>query len=387
MRKLQRLGVAVLAAVMGLGSIGNGNAGTVMASEAEVSETDVQAGESGADAGEEEGVLKFVDDRYNTGTVKRYYPNRTSLSIGGAGIVYVDGDEVEYPYNDPEFTLVSSDPEVASIRHRDVLIFHKVGTTTISGTYKGQTVSFVLNLVDKNTETPGTITVNTQDYYLLTKGDSRQIKYSTNNLTSKVTIKNSNKKVVSVSKSGKLKAKKAGTAVITLSADGGDGKKVSTKITVKVRKGTYLSSVCKKAIKMQDAYGKTNCTDETDKQNFEFTKKIFNILNSIGDQYASGVYTQKTTKKALLKCSFTYPLETPKNKASRTSKYSHGVSNAWDDSIRFAKFTVKGKATAEKIYKVLQKKQMWNDYYVYTKAYYDAGKNKTEVTCIQASVY
>lgn len=304
-----------------------------------------------------------------------------------AGVIYTKNGEITYPFKDPDFTLVSSDPEVASIRLKSAIVMHKPGTTTISATYEGAKASFVLNLVDKNTETPGTITVNTQDYYLLTKGDSRQIKYSTKNLTSKVVIKNSNKKVVSVSKSGKMKAKKAGKAVITLSAAGGDGKKVSTKITVEVRKGKYLSSVCKKAIKMQDAYGKTNCTDKNDKQNFEFTKKFFNILNSIGDQYASGVYTQKATKKALLKCSFTYPLETPKDKASRTSEYSHGISNAWDDSIRFAKFKVKGKATAEKIYKVLDKKQMWNDYYVYTKAWYDAGKNRTEVTCIQASVY
>lgn len=382
MKKIQRLGVAVLTAVMGLGSIGNGNVGTVVASEAEVSETDVQAGESGADAGEEEGVLKFIDDRFNQEVVKRYFTEKKTIPVGG--VMYVQDGDIIYP----SCELVSSDPEVASIRLKNTVVMHKTGTTTISGTYNGQTVSFVLNLVDKNTETPGTITVNTQDYYLLTKGASRQIKYSTKNLTSKVTIKNSNKKVVSVSKSGKMKAKKAGKAVITLSAAGGDGKKVSTKITVKVREGTYLSSVCKKAIKMQDAYGKTNCTDKTDKQNYVFTKKIFNILNSIGDQYASVEYTQKETKKALLNCSFTYPLETPKNKASRTKKanYTHGVESGKDE-IRFAKFTVKGKATAEKIYKVLQEKQMWSDYYVYTKAYYDAGKNRTEVTCIQAGTY
>lgn len=386
MKKIQRLGVAVLVAVMGLGSIGNGGVGTAVtmaASEMEaVSGTAVQAGESGADAGREEGVLKFIDDRFNQEVVKRYFTEKKTVPVGG--VMYVQDGDIIYP----SCELVSSDPEVASIRLKNTVVMHKTGTTTISGTYNGQTVSFVLNLVDKNTETPGTITVNTQDYYLLTKGDSRQIKYSTKNLTSKVTIKNSNKKVVSVSKSGKMKAKKAGKAVITLSAAGGDGKKVSTKITVEVRKGKYLASVCKKAIKMQDAYGKTNCTDRKDRQHYEFTRKYFNLLNSIGDQYASGVYTQKETRKALLNSCFTFETEKPKDKASRTKikDYTHGIEFGKGE-IKFAKFTVKGKATAENIHKVLQKKQMRNDYYVYTKAYYDAGKNRTEVICIQAGTY
>ncbi len=74
-------------------------------------------------------------------------------------------------------------------------------------------------------------------------GDSKTLK-ATTSLNGKITWKSSNKKVASVSNKGKVKAKKAGTAVITAKIK---SKKVTCKITVK--KSSGLQATAKKNAK------------------------------------------------------------------------------------------------------------------------------------------
>ena len=66
--------------------------------------------------------------------------------------------------------------------------------------------------------------------YSLTKGDSITLKYKTN-IKGKVSFSSSKKKIVSVNSKGKIKAKKAGKATITVKTK--TGKKATCKITVK----------------------------------------------------------------------------------------------------------------------------------------------------------
>lgn len=76
----------------------------------------------------------------------------------------------------------------------------------------------------------------TKKTYALTKGKTASLKVSVNPSKAKksVSFKSSNKKVATVSKKGKITAKKSGTAKITVTVKGKKGKKKTTYVKIKV---------------------------------------------------------------------------------------------------------------------------------------------------------
>lgn len=102
----------------------------------------------------------------------------------------------------------------------------------------------------------------TKKTYTLSKGKKAVLKVSVNPSKAKksVTYKSSNKKIATVSKKGKITAKKKGTAKITITVRGKNGKKKTTWIKVKVtsksgsgHKHTYKTqAVSQKKVKIVD---------------------------------------------------------------------------------------------------------------------------------------
>ena len=76
----------------------------------------------------------------------------------------------------------------------------------------------------------------TKKTYALTKGKTASLKVSVNPSKAKksVSFKSSNKKIATVSKKGKITAKKSGTAKITVTVKGKKGKKKTTYVKIKV---------------------------------------------------------------------------------------------------------------------------------------------------------
>lgn len=76
----------------------------------------------------------------------------------------------------------------------------------------------------------------TKKTYTLAKGKTASLKVSVNPSKAKksVSYKSSNKKIATVSKKGKVTAKKTGTAKITVTVKGKNGKKKTTYVKVKV---------------------------------------------------------------------------------------------------------------------------------------------------------
>lgn len=85
----------------------------------------------------------------------------------------------------------------------------------------------------------------TKKTYALTKGKTASLKVSVNPSKAKksVSFKSSNKKVATVSKKGKITAKKSGTAKITVTVKGKKGKKKTTYVKIKVtaKKSTTIA--------------------------------------------------------------------------------------------------------------------------------------------------
>lgn len=78
----------------------------------------------------------------------------------------------------------------------------------------------------------------TKQTYFLVKGKTATLKVSVNPSKAKksVSYKSSNKKIATVSKKGKIKAKKTGTAKITVTVKGKNGKKKTSYVKIKVTK-------------------------------------------------------------------------------------------------------------------------------------------------------
>ena len=113
-------------------------------------------------------------------------------------------------------------------------VYMECGNGRISD-YASDVLVSSMNVVNQNEEivvkaTPIKYIKFSQSKYNLTKGDSITLKYKTN-IKGKVSFSSSKKTVVSVNSKGKIKAKKAGKATITVKTT--SGKKATCKITVK----------------------------------------------------------------------------------------------------------------------------------------------------------
>ena len=121
----------------------------------------------------------------------------------------------------------SSKKKVAAVTQKGVVTAKKAGTAVITvKTADGKTA--VCKVTVK--KAPKKITVKPKKLSMK-KGQTVKLKYTITKKTyTIVTFKSSNKKVVSVDKNGKLKAKKAGMATITVKT--ANGKTAKCKVTV-----------------------------------------------------------------------------------------------------------------------------------------------------------
>lgn len=117
----------------------------------------------------------------------------------------------------------SSNPEVATVKDGKI-VAKSVGTTTITVKTKDGSKKKATCLV-----TVANIKLNKKKA-TLNKGETLTLKATVSGESQKVTWKSSNSKIATVTKSGKVTAKKAGTATITAKAN---GVKVTFKVTVK----------------------------------------------------------------------------------------------------------------------------------------------------------
>lgn len=129
----------------------------------------------------------------------------------------------------------SSDTKVATVTKKGKIKAKKAGTAVITVTTKrGASASLEVKVQKKKVKTQKLTLTNVKKRKLtLKKGKTFKIKTELTPLTSqeKITFKSSDKEVVKVSKNGKIKALKAGKAVITVKS----GTEV-VKVKVKVRK-------------------------------------------------------------------------------------------------------------------------------------------------------
>lgn len=121
----------------------------------------------------------------------------------------------------------SSDKSVATVSSKGKINAKKAGTVTITAAVSGVKASCTVTV--KNP----TIKLDVSSL-TLEKGKTRTLKATVKGKSKKVTWSSNNKSVATVNKSGKITAKKQGTAVITAKANG-----VSAKCTVTVKDVDY----------------------------------------------------------------------------------------------------------------------------------------------------
>lgn len=147
---------------------------------------------------------------------------------------------VKFAEGDAVAKWKSSNTRVATVNAKGKIIAKKVGTAKITVTTKSGAKAVVTVKVQKKAVTTKKITVTAKNAVIkknkmaLKKGKSVNLIVTLNPITStdKVTysLTAKDKKIISISKSGKLKAKKAGTAKFTVKAG---KKKVVITVTVK----------------------------------------------------------------------------------------------------------------------------------------------------------
>lgn len=156
----------------------------------------------------------------------------------------------------------SSKPSVASVDSTGYVTAHKAGTAVISARAQdGGSANASVEITVKKKKIR-VFALNLSAISLsMEEGTSRTLKVQvspTNATNRKVAWKSSNPSVVSVNQSGKLRAKKTGTAKITVRAKDGSGTKAVCRITVK-RKIVYVEKVSLSASRMELKVGKS-CT-------------------------------------------------------------------------------------------------------------------------------
>lgn len=143
----------------------------------------------------------------------------TIPEITGSGILYVGGSKTFSATAPGSVTWSSSDKSIATVSSSGKVTAKKAGEVTISASYKfnGKTYKGTYEVTVK---TPS-IKLNTTSVSLA-KGKSVTLKATTAPTSVTVKWKSSNTSVATVSSSGKVTAKKAGTATITASFSYGD---------------------------------------------------------------------------------------------------------------------------------------------------------------------
>lgn len=137
---------------------------------------------------------------------------------------------VEPEEADTTLTWSSSNEKIATVSQKGKVTAKGAGVATITvKTDNGKTAKLKVKVVVKPTK----VKLNKTGAQKLKKGESLQLKatLTPEGATAKLTWKTSNPKVATVSSKGKVTAKKAGTAVITVKTDNKKSAKVKIKVT------------------------------------------------------------------------------------------------------------------------------------------------------------
>ena len=150
-------------------------------------------------------------------------PLQVKKSTTAIKAVIMEGDKVA--------SYKSSNSKVASVTKKGKITGKKIGTAKITVTTKKGATATIKIKVQKSPVKTTKLTVFKKKI-TLKKGKTYKLKVTKTPVTSleKVTYKTSNKRVATVTRKGKIKAKKAGTAKITVKSG---KKKVIVKVTVK----------------------------------------------------------------------------------------------------------------------------------------------------------
>lgn len=190
----------------------------------------------------------------------RFPKNNRSMEVGDTATLQAE----IVPVNASVQKLLwsSSKPSVASVDSTGYVTAHKAGTAVISARAQdGGSANASVEITVKKKKIR-VFALNLSAISLsMEEGTSRTLKVQvspTNATNRKVAWKSSNPSVVSVNQSGKLRAKKTGTAKITVKAKDGSGTKAVCRITVK-RKIVYVEKVSLSASRMELKVGKS-CT-------------------------------------------------------------------------------------------------------------------------------
>ena len=195
-----------------------------------------------------------------------------------------------------KITWKSSDKKIASVNSKGVVKGIKAGSVTVTASVKGK--NSIKSSCKVTVKKPRLIKKLKADSAKLTldAGSSRTIKTTItpkNASIKKLKYKSSNTSVASVSSKGRITAKKAGTATITVSATDGSKKKTTVQVTVKASAAPQVK-VSKITVK------KTEITLEAGaKQKLETTIAPSNATNrqlkyTLSDPYAASVSADGT---------------------------------------------------------------------------------------------
>ena len=126
----------------------------------------------------------------------------------------------------------TSNKNIATVSKKGTIKGKKAGTATITITFTNKTQKLFKVKVQKGIVKTTALTLSKKSVVLAKKGKTYKLKAVVAPVTSqqKVTYRSSKPSVVSVNAKGKIKAKKKGTAVITVTSG---SKKVTCKVTVK----------------------------------------------------------------------------------------------------------------------------------------------------------
>ncbi len=218
---------------------------------------------------------------------------KQNISLAKGYKINLTGQIGKKTYTGKKLKYSSDKPKIATVSSKGIITAKKTGKVKITVTTKDKKQKTVINLNVVKKVPVKKVKLN-KTTLTLKKGKTAKLTFTLNPVTStnqKATWKSSNTKVVSVSKSGKLSAKKAGKATITVKVD---GKKATCKVTVK--------DTTKK---------ETN--DKTDKEDDNSDKTI----------KVSEIKLSDTSKTIPTGNSFTLIANvTPSNASNRSVKYS-----------------------------------------------------------------
>ena len=178
--------------------------------------------------------------------------NKTTASVTKGKTLQLTSTVTPGNATNKEVTWSTSNKNVATVRENGLVIAKSAGTATITCTAKdGSGVKATCKITVKNPVVKVTkVTLNKTTATLAPK-EALTLKATvtpTNATNKAVTWKSSNTKIATVSSSGKVTAKAAGTVTITCTAKDGSGKKATCKITVYTNTEAYVARIYTKAL-------------------------------------------------------------------------------------------------------------------------------------------